>query len=138
METRECPECGAATTNPGDLDFPNCPNGHGEITEEGLLQRTIINSDGFKTYVEVGKEGVVVYRGGSPSEGMTALLETILRMETPERSDTGILDFAQENARTWNRKRAKRRFSRWLRESNNNLPPITKRIVSEVLSEEGR
>jgi len=124
MEARECPECGAVT-NPGDnFDFPNCPNGHGEISEEGLLHKAVINIDGSETYVEVGKEGVIVCRGENSSEKISTLLETILRMEIPERTETGTLDFAQASARKWNRKRAKRRFNRWLRENNNDLPPI--------------
>src|ERR1700687_2135618 len=102
--------------------FPNCPHGHGEISEEGLLRKGITNIDGSGTHVEVGREGTVICRGGSPSEQVTVLLETILRMETSVRTDNETFDFAQASARKWNRKRAKRRFNRWLRENNNDLP----------------
>ena len=131
MELRECPECGCTATQEwegqelDDLFISlNCPNGHGEITEEGLLRKAITDRDGSTTHIEVGKESLVICRGESPSERITTLLQTILRMGTPERDDAGVVDFAQASARKWNRKRAKRRFNRWLRDTNNDLPPI--------------
>lgn len=131
MEVRECPECGSAAAEEWQSEesddfsvFLRCPSGHGEITEEGLLRKTVTKLDGSKTYVEVGKEGVVISRGDDPSERITTLVEAILRLETPEGTDLAVLDFAQASARKWNRKRAKRRFSRWLRETSNDVPPI--------------
>src|ERR1700691_5600194 len=126
MEVRECPECGSAAAEEWEGeeldDFSmslRCPNGHGEITEEGLLRKIVTSLDGSKTSVEVGKEGVVISRGENSSERITTLVETILRLETPELGDSGVLDFAQASARKWNRKRSKRRFNRWLRETSN-------------------
>jgi hypothetical protein len=130
METIECPECGAVGREKVDDDWnwspPECPNGHGEMTEEGLLRKTIINLDGSKTYTEVGKRGVVICQSRSEnrSEWISSLLETILRLE-PQQSDAGVIDFSEASARKWNRKRAKRRFGRWFRGTNNDLPPIT-------------
>jgi hypothetical protein len=125
MEMEPCPECGSTATWL-DLDsvLPSCPKGHGQITEEGLLCKTISKLDGSKNYIEIGKEGHVICEGENPSDRMVALLKTILSLETREQSNSGLLDFAHESARKWNRKRAKRRFIRWLRESRNNLPPI--------------
>ena len=66
----------------------------------------------------------MISRGDDPSEQITTLVETISSLETPEGDDSGVLDFAQASARKWNRKRAKRRFNRWLRETSNDIPPI--------------
>jgi hypothetical protein len=66
------------------LQFPNCPNGHGAITEEGLLTKVVANLDGSETYVEVGREGTTISSGESFGGDVISLLETILRLETPE------------------------------------------------------
>jgi len=124
MEAQDCPECGARAFKGWEDTSPKCPNGHGEITEEGLVSKTIINLDGSKTYATIGKDGGVICCGANHSEQITALLETILRTEEPARSDMGIFDFVQASTRKWNRKRANRLFGRWLKESDNNLPAI--------------
>jgi hypothetical protein len=137
-EVRECPECGAlAEQSRWDefeegLQFPNCPKGHGRITEEGLLDKVISNADGSKSYVEVGRGGSIICSGGHTWCDVPSLLATILRLQTPEASKPAVVDFAEANARRWNRKKAKRRFKRWLRENDNYLPPIADGRLREL------
>ncbi len=102
----------------------HCPNGHGEINEEGFLCKRIINEDGSEIYREIGKQGLVISQGNTSSQSMATLLETISRLESPEVTQSDVVDFAEASARKWNKKRAKRRFNRWLRQAENDLPPI--------------
>src|SRR5713101_2650383 len=138
MEQRKCPECDSVATEKFEgwdewiWSPPECPNGHGLITEEGLL----LTSSG-----EVGKGGLVISYGDSPASCFATLLETISRLDRPDPSGNEVLDFARASDKRWNRKRAKRRFHRWLRETDNNLPPITDprlRECAKRLTEDAR
>jgi hypothetical protein len=135
METRICPSCGAVTTDEfTGYDKPSfeCPNGHGAVTEEGLLSQLITNVDGSKSVVEVGKGNFVISRGSTPSDRLTSLLDAILRLETKKPTDETVADLRQRSATNWNLKRAKRRFRRWLRDYKNDLPTITDSRMLEL------
>jgi hypothetical protein len=97
-----------------------------------LLDKLISNADGSKSYVEVGREGTIICRGGHSWCDVPSLLATILRLETPEATNLAVVDFAEANTRRWNRKRAKRRFKRWLRENDNYLPAIADARLREL------
>ena len=108
MERQECPECGASSVEDEDIqpddDFisispPYYPSRHGNITEEGLLNRVIANSDGSKICAEVGKESFVISQDGNPSEQITSLLELIRCLQDPQAGEMGVTDLLQASAR---------------------------------------
>ena len=92
MEKQECPECGALSIEDIESDYdglglsisePYCPNGHGTLTNEGLLNKKIVTCDGSTVPAEVGKADFVISQGANDSEQLTSLLQTIRSLEEP-------------------------------------------------------
>lgn len=146
MEQLKCPLCGSeaieleviedgseAGIDEIGIGPPVCPGGHGLITEEGLL----LTREG-----EVGKGGFVISRGETDSAKITSLLQSIRDLEFVPSSSKNVVDLAQQRAKGWNRKRAKRRFRRWLSDYDNSLPPIPdaelRSLAERLLAEDQR
>jgi hypothetical protein len=141
MGRRVCPECGSdAVTNwLATTDFLEdlqstieCPNGHGEITEEGLLLKLESGQEGATIVSEVGKRGQVICQYGGTYNLVETLLRAILQLENQIGRVDKIVDIEEVSSRQWNRKRAKRRFVKWLKENNNDLPALKDPVLLQL------
>ncbi|MDO8433961.1 MAG: hypothetical protein Q7S58_16300 [Candidatus Binatus sp.] len=136
-----CPQCGAdahrgLVADGDEVDWSaRCANGHGEVTEDGLLLTTEKAADGYEVTQEAGKDGRVICRYGGPWKIADTLLQSILDLERQRLGPGKTVDLLSAKKIQWNLKAAKRRFRRLLNRSNNNLPPIEDQSLRELAAE---